>query len=96
MTKIEKEALAYLETLANFGGTIQQARELAQKGVDKLSSLVDEDLDEFYYKMGCFIDHATGGRLSKPEWSLEVLKSAHDESVQYIVEDCINDYKENS
>lgn len=31
-----KEALAYLETLANFGGTIIQARELAQKGVDKI------------------------------------------------------------
>jgi len=31
-----KEALAYLETLSQFGGTIQQARELAQKGVDKI------------------------------------------------------------
>lgn len=42
LIKIEKqlkEALAYLETLANFGGTIQQARELACKGVQKLKEM---------------------------------------------------------
>lgn len=36
---ILKEALAYLETLANFGGTIQQAQELACKGVQKLKEM---------------------------------------------------------
>lgn len=30
---------AYLRTLANFGGTIQQAKELAQKCLDKLENV---------------------------------------------------------
>lgn len=33
-----EEAKAYLRTLANFGGTIQQAKELAQKCLDKLEN----------------------------------------------------------
>lgn len=43
-TKEYKEMLAYLETLAVFGGTIQQVRELAQKGVDKLTSQGSKEL----------------------------------------------------
>lgn len=31
-----EEALAYLRTLANFGGTLIQSRELAQKGLDNV------------------------------------------------------------
>ena len=29
-----EEALAYLRTLANFGGTLVQSKQLAQKGLD--------------------------------------------------------------
>lgn len=37
-----EEALAYLRTLANFGGTLVQSRELAQKGLDKMEQILKE------------------------------------------------------
>lgn len=50
--------------------------------------------DDFHYKIGCFIDHATGGRLSKLNWPLEALRSAHDDNVQAIVEDALKEAAE--
>lgn len=37
-----EESLAYLRTLANFGGTLVQSRELAQKGLDKMEQILKE------------------------------------------------------
>lgn len=37
-----EESLAYLRTLANFGGTLVQSRELAQKGLDKVEQILKE------------------------------------------------------
>ena len=41
-----------------------------------------EYIDELIFKLECFIDHATGGKLSKSSWALETLKAAHDEHVK--------------
>lgn len=38
-----EEALAYLRTLANFGGTLVQSRELAQKGLDNVKQVLKEE-----------------------------------------------------
>lgn len=37
-----EESLAYLRTLANFGGTLVQSKELAQKGLDKMEQILEE------------------------------------------------------
>lgn len=34
-----EEALAYLRTLANFGGTLVQSKQLAQKGLDNVNHI---------------------------------------------------------
>lgn len=44
MTPEEKaliEALAYLRTLSHFGGTLQQSRELANKGIERINTLLE-------------------------------------------------------
>lgn len=46
MTKEQKaieEALAYLRTLANFGGTLLQSKELAQKGITKVEEILKDE-----------------------------------------------------
>lgn len=46
MTKEQKaieEALAYLRTLANFGGTLVQSKELAQKGITKVEEILKDE-----------------------------------------------------
>lgn len=40
MRKPIDEAIAYLDTLADFGGTVEQARELARKGRGKVLAMV--------------------------------------------------------
>ncbi len=41
-----EEALAYLDTLANFGGTIEQARQLAAKGIKAVGKIYGVEDDE--------------------------------------------------
>lgn len=36
LEKALEESLAYLRTLANFGGTLVQSKQLAQKGLDNV------------------------------------------------------------
>lgn len=38
-----EESLAYLRTLANFGGTLIQSKQLAQKGLDNVEQVLKEE-----------------------------------------------------
>lgn len=61
------------------------------------AALAQQEADnsgELYYKLACFIDHATGGRLSKLNWPLEALKRAHDENVENMVCERLAEEKE--
>ena len=42
-TVAPEEALAYLRTLANFGGTLVQSKRLAQKGLDNVEQILKEE-----------------------------------------------------
>ncbi len=69
----------------------QPAEPVVKESLTTAEPVTTQGEDELFYKLGCFIDHATGGRLSKLGWSLETLKQAHDENVQVIVDDALAD-----
>ena len=50
--------------------------------------------DELFYKLGCFIDYATGGRLSKLNWPLATLKQSHDENLEALIAERIKEANE--
>lgn len=47
------------------------------------------ELGALIHKFECFIDHATGGKLSKSSWALETLKAAHDEHLNSYVDSAL-------
>lgn len=54
----------------------------------------DDNNDELFYKLGCFIDYATGGRLSKLNWPLATLKQSHDENLEALIAERIQEAEE--
>lgn len=65
----------------------------ASKALDSAQQDADNNYDLFF-KLGCFIDYATGGRLSKLNWSLSTLKQSHDENLEALIEERIQEAKE--
>lgn len=49
----------------------------------------EQEVDALIFKLECFIDHATGGKLSKSSWALETLKAAHDEYLNSFVDEAL-------
>jgi hypothetical protein len=47
--------------------------------------------DGLIFKLECFIDHATGGKLSKSSWALATLKAAHDEHLSSTVNEAVSE-----
>lgn len=43
LEKALEESLAYLRTLASFGGTLIQSKELAQKGITKVEEILKDE-----------------------------------------------------
>lgn len=68
-------------------GQAINARALAAPGAAIAAR--EQEVDALLFKLECFIDHATGGKLSKSSWSLETLKSAHDEHLNSYVNEAI-------
>ncbi|WP_431509786.1 hypothetical protein [Variovorax sp. DAIF25] len=51
----------------------------------------DEEMGALMFKLECFIDHATGGKLSKSSWALETLKAAADEHLRACVDEALRE-----
>lgn len=49
-----------------------------------------EQIEELIYKLECLLCHATGGKLSKHTYTLQVMESAVTDYIQ----DCCNEYME--
>lgn len=80
-----------LEVFCN-GGTAENALALVRAVM--IAQQDADNNDELFYKLGCFIDYATGGRLSKLNWSLEMLKQSHDENIEHLIDERIQESKE--
>lgn len=55
---------------------------------------VADETGALIYKLECFIDHATGGKLSKSSWALETLKSAFDDHLRACIEQALAEDRE--